>query len=65
MHKYSISTYLGKEALPFTQELNDYDVIVIKGFVLFEVPENATGFFLAYEFGTIFSSSPAVWEIGS
>jgi len=61
-YRYDPELYLGDDGIEFLQEL--YPEELIRGKVLFEVPEHATGLKIRYDFGDLFTGVKlASWTI--
>jgi hypothetical protein len=61
-NKYTSTIYLGNDGFPIIQTLYPNDKV--KGFVLFEVPKDATGLKLRYNFGTTGNPYLVIWNLG-
>jgi len=61
-YRYDTEVYLGKDGLDVFKEL--YENQKVKGKIVFEVPDTASGLMLQYDFGNIFGDAQLVsWEI--
>ncbi len=61
-YRYDSSYYSGDDGLEYSQEL--YQNQQMEGIVIFEVPKDATGLKIQYDFGSIFGRTEiASWSI--
>ena len=61
-YRYDATCYLGIGCFPLMQDLYQNDRI--KGFILFEIPKDAIGLKLRYDFGTIYNPHIVTWDLG-